>query len=186
MKRRFLFSIIAILIFSSPIDKGWAQSSIDRLLGSGTKKYEKVKVKKVIKADLFELESGEKMQMIGLNAPEPPEDMHERYVQTDYGIVIEKRAEDPRYTVEENSYLFASEMLEGKFVRLEFDEEKTDDKFHTLAYVFLADDGTFVNTEILRHGYAQLSIRPPNMKHAKELREAYQDARKNFRGLQSN
>ncbi len=42
----------------------------------------------------------------------------------------------------------------------------------------------FLNAEILRQGFANLSIRPPNMKFAKELREAYREARAEKRGLQ--
>ena len=67
-----------------------------------------------------------------------------------------------------------------------FDSEKNSEDYKTLAYVFLLEDDTFVNAEILRQGFAFLSIRPPNMKYAKELREAYKEARAEQRGLQGH
>ncbi len=174
------FFSVALLSPSVPL----AESNIDFFFNTSSPKYNKILVKKIIKADLIELESGEVIRLIGLNAPKPPEDMGERFERTEQGFVIDKIAEDPRVTIAETSFHFAEDLLLNKYVRLEFDNEKSGNQFETLAYVFLLDDNTFVNAEILRQGYAQLRIRPPNMKYAKELRHAYQEARKNLRGLQ--
>jgi len=64
------------------------------------------------------------------------------------------------------------------------DDNKSDDDNLTLAYVFLMKNDLFVNTEILRHGFSQLSIQVPNTKYKKLLREAYQEARREKRGYQ--
>ena len=81
------------------------------------------------------------------------------------------------------SYLFAQKLLEGKRVRLEFDTEKKNDNYETLAYVFLPKDSLFVNAEIIRQGYAELSMSPLNTKYADQLREAYKEAKGEHRGL---
>ena len=75
--------------------------------------------------------------------------------------------------------------VEGDKVRIEFDRNKKNKDFDTLAYVFLEEENLFINAEILRLGYAHLQISPPNMKYASELREAYQEARREKRGFQS-
>ena len=51
-------------------------------------------------------------------------------------------------------------MLEGKRVRLEYDQERQDRYGRTLAYVYLPD-GTFANAEIIRRGYGHAYTRFP-------------------------
>ena len=43
-------------------------------------------------------------------------------------------------------------MVEGKKVRLEYDQTRVDKYGRTLAYVYL-EDGTFLNAEIIKQGY---------------------------------
>jgi micrococcal nuclease len=175
--------LCAVMIAGISIDRAFAENNMD-ILFHRSSRYKKVLVRSIEKADTLILENGEKIKLIGLKAPEPPEDMDEKFTRTEHGFLIEKKVDDPGIPVAERSYTFAKDLLVNRYVRLEFDVEKNDKNFHTLAYVFLSEDGTFVNAEILKAGYAQLSIRPPNMKYASELRSAYQEARKNFRGLQ--
>jgi endonuclease YncB( thermonuclease family) len=40
------------------------------------------------------------------------------------------------------------------------------------------------NAELLRMGFVKLRIVPPNVKHEQQLRAAYQEAKKEKRGLQ--
>ncbi len=72
-------------------------------------------------------------------------------------------------------------LVEGKKVKLEYDVEKKDKFKRFLAYVYV--DNLLVNAEILKQGYAFLDIRVPNVKHSKELAEAYQQAKKERIGL---
>ena len=67
---------------------------------------------------------------------------------------------------------FTKGLVEGKTVRLEFDVEKRDKYKRLLAYVYLPD-GTFVNAEIVKQGYASLMTYPPNVKYADEFRRLY-------------
>lgn len=55
---------------------------------------------------------------------------------------------------------FTKRLLEGKRVRLEYDQERQDRYGRTLAYVYLSD-GTFVNAEIVRRGYGHAYTRFP-------------------------
>ena len=44
-------------------------------------------------------------------------------------------------------------------------------------------DGTFVNAELVKNGYAMVMTVPPNVKYAEEFVHLQQEARENNRGL---
>ncbi len=80
---------------------------------------------------------------------------------------------------------FTKGLLEGKRVRLEYDQERQDRYGRTLAYVYLDDgtnDGTFVNAEIIRRGYGHAYTRFP-FRHMEAFRQFEREARDNRRGL---
>ena len=155
-----------------------AESQIDYLLSNKTAKDDSVFVERVIRADTLLLENGKKIKLIGLKAPAAP---RKKYPKTDSrGIVIEEVS--PLTSVEEQAFDYAQSLLANQQVHLEYDTQSKDENFYTLAYVFLPD-GTFVNAEILRRGYADLTLAPPNTKYADRLRQAYQEARKEKRGI---
>ena len=52
----------------------------------------------------------------------------------------------------------------------------------TLAYVYL-EDGTFLNAELVKQGYAMVMTVPPNVKYAHLFVKLQQEARENNRGL---
>lgn len=67
---------------------------------------------------------------------------------------------------------------EGSKVRLEFEEDRTDERGRLLAYVHDDAPGDItLNEEMLRSGYAQLWILAPNTKYEDELRAAQREAR---------
>ncbi len=143
--------------------------------------YQQVKIRKVLTADTILLDNleNERVKLIGLKAPAKP---RQKNIQKDqYGFVIED--DDPTTSLEETAFNFAKELLEGKYVRLEFDHQKNSDDFDTLAYVFLEDE-TFVNELLLSLGYAHFKSISPNKKYETRLRAAYQQARQEKRGLQ--
>ena len=76
---------------------------------------------------------------------------------------------------------FTRQLLDGKRVRLEYDQERQDRYGRTLAYVYLAD-GTFANAEIIRRGYGHAYTRFP-FQHMEEFRELEREARTSRRGL---
>jgi micrococcal nuclease len=87
----------------------------------------------------------EKVRYIGVNAPE---------------IHHPTKGEEPggREAREVNRRL-----AEGKAVRLELDVRERDRNGRLLAYVFV--DGTMVNAELVRLGYAQVMTVPPNVRY---------------------
>ncbi len=145
------------------------------------KTYEEVQVKEVRSADTIILEGGKKIRLIGLLGPDAPKRQKQEFDK--YGFVIEETT--PYDSMEERAFHFVESLLTGKMVKIEFDEQRSDEDFVTLAYVFLKEGNVFVNAEILRQGYANLQIRPPNIKYAEVLRDAYREARQEQRGLQA-
>ena len=79
---------------------------------------------------------------------------------------------------------FTKNRLEGKRVTLVFDEERVDSFGRALAFVRLgrAGDATF-SEELLRGGYAQLYVVPPNSLYEAQLRRAQAEARQAERGI---
>ena len=73
----------------------------------------------------------------------------------------------------------------GTPVRLERDVVGRDDYGRLLAYVYRADDGIFVNYEIVRQGYAQPLTIPPNVTFSELMVQAARDAEDDDVGLWS-
>ena len=143
-----------------------------------TYNYTDILVTRVVDGDTLRLETGERVRLIGIDTPE----MHES----------DKLYRDSRRTGQDirtiqglgrRAYEFTKKLVEGKRVSLEFDVEKQDKYGRLLAYVYLKKEGTFVNAEIIKQGYASLMTIPPNVKYVDLFFNLYQDARKNQRGL---
>ena len=77
--------------------------------------------------------------------------------------------------------MFTANMVEGKKVRLEFDQNQRDKYKRLLAYVYL-EDGTFLNAEIIKQGYGYAYTRFP-FKYLQEFRIYEKEARLRKRGL---
>jgi micrococcal nuclease len=75
------------------------------------------------------------------------------------------------------------EWVLGRVVRLEKDVSETDRYGRLLRYVYAGD--TFVNAELVRLGYAQLSTYPPDVKHAVYFLQLQREARDAGRGFWS-
>jgi len=178
--------LLTCIVFSYPgVVSG--ESNLDFFFKNSAQ-YQDVIVDEIRSADTIILrgkvgEKREVIKLIGIRAPEVPKSKKVDLDRDQYGFV-KKQKVSPLTPVEEHAFEFVKELLEGQHVRLEFDSEKKSEDHVTLAYVFLLEDNTFVNTEILRQGFAHLQIRLPNIKYTKELREAYKEARFEKRGLQ--
>jgi micrococcal nuclease len=70
----------------------------------------------------------------------------------------------------------------GKQVLLERDIQRVDRYGRLLAYVHTRD-GVFINEEMVRAGYAVVSVYPPNVRYVNRLRQAAKQARRENRGL---
>ena len=121
-------------------------------------------VQRVIDGDTVVLTGGERVRYIGVDTPELH---HPRKPVEFYG----REAKE-----------FNRRLVEGRKVRLEFAVHRSARYGRLLAYVYL-EDGTFVNGELLRQGYAQLLTIPPNVKHADRFVPLQKEAREAGRGL---
>ncbi len=127
------------------------------------------KVTRVVDGDTFWVddgsERGKKIRLIGVDAPET-----RKSARKDVGY----------YGTEAKEYL--TRLLDDSEVRLELDVDETDRYGRTLAYVYLRD-GTFINAELVKRGYAMVMTVPPNVKFAEKFVRLQRQARKKERGL---
>ncbi len=140
--------------------------------------YTNIMVKRVVDGDTLLLENGMRVRLIGIDTPE----VHE----SDKLFRDSKRSGEDVSTIKKlggEAYQFTKNLVEGKRVSLEFDTDKYDKYNRLLAYVFLKNNGIFVNAEIVKQGYASLMTIPPNIKYADQLRQLYKEARESKRGL---
>ncbi|MCU0651028.1 MAG: thermonuclease family protein [Candidatus Omnitrophica bacterium] len=167
----------AIMLLFSQGNKAGLPGSAGNTQFSSAGSYDNVFVSRVVDGDTLALSGGEKVRLIGIDTPE----MHE----SDKLYRDSKKSGQDVKTIQalgRKSYAFTRSLVEGKNVRLEFDVEKRDKYNRLLAYVYLPD-GTFVNAEIVKQGYASLLTYPPNVKHADEFRILYRQAREKKSGL---
>ena len=123
-------------------------------------------VKRVVDGDTVELETGEKVRYIGINAPESV------------------KPKSPVECFGHEASVYNTGLVEGKRVRLEKDVSDRDRYGRLLRFVYL-EDGTFVNDRLVREGYAYASIFPPDVTKADEFKQAQNEARIAHRGLWS-
>lgn len=123
-------------------------------------------VTRVVDGDTIQIDSGEKVRYIGINTPETV---------------------DPRTSVQcfgKEASAFNKQLVEGRDVKLVVDVSETDKYGRLLRYVYL-NDGTFVNLELVKKGYARVDTFPPDVAHAKEFVAADHAARLAKLGLWS-
>lgn len=75
------------------------------------------------------------------------------------------------------------DLVSGRHVRLELDVQSRDRYGRLLAYVWV--DGTMVNAELVRRGFAQVMTVPPNVRHQSLFLKLQREAREAGRGLWS-
>jgi micrococcal nuclease len=143
--------------------------------------YADVLVTKVFDGDTLRLADGEKVRLIGIDAPE-------MYESDKLYRDIQSTGQDMQtiMALGRESYQFTKQLVEGKRVRLEFDIEKRDKYGRLLAYVFIPANELFLNAEIIKQGYAEPMTISPNIKYADYFQGLYQQARENKRGLWAN
>jgi micrococcal nuclease len=118
---------------------------------------ESVTVSRVVDGDTIELADGRRVRYIGINTPERDQPYYQEATEAN------------------------RQLLAGKDVQLEFDQETFDKYGRTLAYIWV--DGVMANVEIVKRGFANAYTVPPNVKYDEEFRQAERDAREAERGL---
>lgn len=139
--------------------------------------YNNILVTKVVDGDTLRLANGELVRLIGIDAPEMYESdkLHRDAQRTGKDI-------NTITAMGREAYKFVRKLVEGKHTQLEFDLEKRDKYGRLLAYIYLPD-GTFVNAEIVKQGYASPMSIPPNLRYADLFQRLYQQAQEKRIGL---
>jgi micrococcal nuclease len=121
------------------------------------------KVVAVLDGDTIVISGGEKVRYAGLNTPEThhPDKL-------------------PEYCGQE-AFEANRRLVAGKTVRLEFDEQRRDRYGRLLAYVYA--DHLFINAELIRLGYGQVSTYKDNQRYHEEFSRLQQSAIAARRGL---
>ena len=162
---RIIFSIIIAiipLIFQTRENRkdNTVSAQIESQNKSITNEY---KVKRVVDGDTFEIESGEKVRLIGIDAPES--------VATNKldGCLGEESAE------------FLRSLVEGKVVKLEPDKSNMDKYQRLLRYVWI--DEKFVNNELVANGFAVSYAYKPDIKYQEIFNKTQDEARSKKIGI---
>ena len=174
-RRRLIGPVVIALLFFA---LGWVASTLyspGRIgIGpgsSGSSLFELPKesrVKRVVDGDTIELENGEMVRYIGLDAPEV-------WKKEEGGWLYQ-----PQPFAEE-SLEFNRRLVEGKKVRLEYDVVLRDKYNRLLAYVYVGD--LFVNAEMVKEGYAVVYTLPPNLRYTDLFVRLQREAREGSRGV---
>jgi micrococcal nuclease len=118
----------------------------------------------VVDGDTVVLENGQKVRLLGIDAPE-----------------LEKEGHPADFLAHKAKQVLA-DLVQGKRVRLEYDKLRYDRYGRTLAYLFLLD-GTNLSREMVRQGLAHVYTVPPNMRFREELLSAQREAISARRGI---
>jgi micrococcal nuclease len=174
ISKKLLFILIGILILFIGIGIGLSLGKIiytpDNILSEIKKTSEpaavsEAKVVRVIDGDTIEIEGGERVRYIGMDAPETVE---------------------PQKPVEcfgPEASAQNKELVEGQTVRLEKDLTDRDKYDRLLRYVYIGE--TLVNQKLVQLGFARAWAYPPDVKYQDRINEAEQAAKKSQSGLWS-
>ena len=168
--------LLMMLLVATPL---WADSNGDDLFNF-SKKQDEALVVKVVASDLIVLEDGRRVKLIGVESLGPAPYKPVKY--DDKGHIVEQ-PEEPTISLQEQAITYAVDLLENKKVRLEYDVDAGDTNGYSNAYVYLPD-GRMANVELLRMGFVKLRVIPPNVKYEDKLDQAYQEAKREKRGLE--
>jgi micrococcal nuclease len=121
-------------------------------------------VVQVADGDTVTLEGGQKVRLLGIDAPE-----------------LEKEGR-PADFLAHKAKEELTKLAQGKKVRLEYDRLRYDQYGRLLAYLFLPT-GAMVNAELVRQGLARVYVIPPNIRYQEALLEAQRQALEARRGI---
>ncbi|MDX8389448.1 MAG: thermonuclease family protein [Mariprofundaceae bacterium] len=152
-----MFCIFSLFISALPIEAG-------TLSTVGNDRW--VKVSRVIDGDTFRTAGGEKVRLLGINAPEIA---HGTKPGQPGGLAAKKAL---------------TSRIHGKMVRLKFGREHRDRYGRLLAHIYLRDS-TWVNGELVKSGHALVYTFAPNFRRAKDLLREEKSARRSLRGIWS-
>lgn len=122
------------------------------------------------------MNNGRKVRLIGIDTPES-------FSNSKLEKDSQRTGQDMK-TIQElgkRAAAFTRQFVERKEVSLKYGRQRKDRYGRTLGYLYLRD-GTFVNLEIIRQGYANAYTQFP-FEFMEEFRSAEKEAREDRRGL---
>lgn len=123
-------------------------------------------VTKVLDGDTIVLKKGERVRLLGINAPE----IESRYRDGEPGGMAAKE--------------WLQKKLQGRNVSLEYDRQKQDHYERLLAHLHLSN-GEHLNLMLVEKGLAMVNLLPPNLRYADAMIRAQQRAEKQKLGIWS-
>lgn len=151
MKSNVFLTILVVIVLTS------VSSFTGYYILTNAQREKTFNVTNVIDGDTVEIETGEKIRLLGINAPE----------------------ENEHYYKEAKDRLV--KLVGGKLVKLEAGSEDKDRYGRLLRYIFIGD--TFVNLQIVKEGYATVYIINPDEKYYLDFKKAEKEAKDNKLGL---
>ncbi len=132
-----------------------------------------VTVDYVVDGDTVEIEGGERVRLLGMDAPEDKR--------------LRKAKDGKRRLVPAQPFFIEAKRLlhnlvAKKRVRIVLGEESVGYYGRTLAYLYLPD-GTDVQQELIRRGYAMVAVYPPNVRHLRDYGKTEAEACRAGRGV---
>lgn len=121
-------------------------------------------VDKVYDGDTVLLDNGERVRLLGINAPE---------------IESRRQSGEPGGQAAKD---WLDAQVENRKVRLEWDAERQDKYERRLAHLF-TEDGTHLNLALVKAGLASVNLIPPNLKYSDRLLQAQEQAEQARRGI---
>ncbi|MFC2024414.1 thermonuclease family protein [Chloroflexota bacterium] len=163
MRKHLYMLLIIVLCFS-----GCVQSAIDNTKESDavTETSTKAQVVRVIDGDTIEVSIDNQIYKVRYIGIDTPETVHPTKGEEPYG----RAASDKN-----------KELVENRTVTLEKDVSEIDKYGRLLRYVYVGN--LFINAELVRLGYAQVTTYPPDVKYQDLFVELQREARKEERGL---
>ncbi len=146
-----IFVIIAI-VFIQFIDDGHIQNNDNE-----NQRQTKNIVTHIVDGDTFDIASGERVRMIGIDTPERG-----------------------KHFYKEASVRLA-ELIDGKEVTLTKDISETDRYGRLLRHVYY--DDVWINKQMIEEGYAKFVTFPPDVAHVEIFKQAQREARNNELGV---
>jgi micrococcal nuclease len=143
--------------------------------------YEVAIVTRVVDGDTIEVELTDRVDGPGAGEAEIGPEYDVRLIGIDTPESV--KPDSPVECFGREASAAATELLEGKEVRLVKDVEETDRFDRLLRYVYLGDE--MANARLVVNGYAFAYTYPPNVRHSELLVQLQREAREANRGLWS-
>lgn len=151
VENKKLLAVIVCISILSGVLVGFSISHVQKGINGIDETNNTFYVSRIIDGDTIELSNGERVRLIGINAPEKGQP----------------------YVTEASNKL--SQLIGYNGVTLEKDVSDKDQYNRSLRYVYVGS--TFVNLEMVRQGYAFAYPYPPDVKYADEFEKAEQEGR---------